>query len=91
MPDFHWDPEKGHWLRHQRHISFVAAVFHIEHGGLLDIIEHPNQDKYPNQRLIIVEIDGYAWIVPYVENDDGIFLKTMIPSRKMTRLYLGDA
>jgi hypothetical protein len=56
---------------------------------LLDDIEHPNEAKYPNQRVLVVEVDGYAYLVPYVESDDEIFLKTVIPSRKATKQYLG--
>jgi hypothetical protein len=56
---------------------------------LLDEIEHPNKAKYPNQRVLVVKVDGYAYLVPYVESDDEIFLKTVIPSRKATKQYLG--
>lgn len=58
-------------------------------GGLLDIIEHPNTKKYPNQRIFIVDIDDYAYLVPFVETEERVFLKTIIPSRKMTKMYLG--
>jgi len=58
-------------------------------GGLLDIIEHPNTKKYPNQRIFIVDIDDYAYLVPFVETEERVFLKTVIPSRKMTKRYLG--
>ncbi len=64
-------------------------MFNIQKGRLLDDIEHPNQVKYPSQRIFIVEVDEYAYLVPYVENDDEIFLKTVIPSRKATKQYLG--
>ncbi|MFH0787662.1 MAG: toxin [Pseudomonadota bacterium] len=68
---------------------FEEIVYHLQHGGLLDVIGHPNQKTYPNQRIFIVNVEGYACLVPFVETDDGIFLKTIIPSRKMTKLYLG--
>lgn len=56
---------------------------------MLDDIEHPNKAKYPNQRVFVVEVDEYAYLVPYVESDNEIFLKTVIPSRKATKQYLG--
>jgi len=76
-------------LRLERGITFEDILYHLQHGGLLDAIEHPNQDRYPNQRIFIVNVEGYACIVPFVETDNSIFLKTIIPSRKMTKLYLG--
>ena len=60
----------------------------IESGGLLDILAHPNLAKYPNQKMLVVASDGYAYLVPFVEEDDHFFLKTVIPSRKATRDYL---
>ena len=61
----------------------------MQSNGLLDDISHPNKDKYPHQRVFVVAIDEYAYLVPYVENDEEIFLKTVIPSRIATRQYLG--
>ena len=63
---------------------------HIERGDILDVVDHPNRARYPNQQILVVEIDGYVYLVPFVENDEGRFLKTIIPSRKATRDYLGD-
>jgi hypothetical protein len=63
-------------------------VVAIESGGLLDILAHPNLAKYPNQKMLVVASDGYAYLVPFVEEDDHFFLKTVIPSRKATRDYL---
>ncbi len=60
----------------------------INHGGLLDTIEHPNKERYPNQRIFIINIDDYAYLVPFVEDEKAIFLKTIIPSRKMAKKYL---
>ena len=73
----------------ERGISFEDVVFALYSGGLLDDLVHPNREKYPNQRLFVVRIDDYAWLVPYLENDDEFFLKTVIPSRKATKRYLG--
>lgn len=72
-----------------RGLTFEDVVFHLAHGGLLDTIEHPNKCQYPGQRVFIVNVEGCACLVPYVEDDQSIFLKTIIPSRKMTRQYLG--
>jgi uncharacterized DUF497 family protein len=92
MKVFNWNPEKNRQLIEERGRSFEEAVFHIENGGLLDDICHPNAVEYPNQKVFIVEIDQYVYLVPYVETDDEFFLKTVIPSRKFTKLYLrGDS
>ena len=63
-------------------------VFHIERGDLLEILEHPNQERYPGQRIFVVNIGGYAYLVPFVESETEVFLKTVIPSRKATDTYL---
>lgn len=72
----------------ERGVSFEQMIVAIETGGLLDILVHPNQSKYPNQRVLVVACDGYAYLVPFVEQKDHFFLKTVIPSRKATRDYL---
>ena len=89
MTLFDWNDEKNEDLRQNRGVAFEEIVFHITHGGLLDTIEHPNQKKYPGQRIFIVNVENYACVVPFVEADEIVFLKTIIPSRKMTRKYLG--
>jgi len=92
MKVFNWNSEKNQWLIEERGRSFEEAIFHIENGGLLDDICHPNVKDYPHQKIFVVAIDQYAYLVPYVESDDEIFLKSMIPSRKFTKLYLrGDS
>ncbi len=88
MKLFSWSNEKNEWLREHRGVSFEAVLFHIMEGDLLDVIEHPNQSRYAHQKIFIVNIDSYIDMVPFVENDDEIFLKTIIPSRKMTKKYL---
>lgn len=85
---FRWDPEKNLVLDSGRGITFERIVVEIGDGGLLDVIDHPNQGRYPGQRILIVACDGYAYLVPYVESGDHLFLKTIIPSRKVTRDYL---
>lgn len=88
MKPFRWSPEKNGVLVRERGLSFEQMVVAIEAGGLLDILAHPNQSKYPNQRVLAVACDGYAHLVPFVEQEDHFFLKTVIPSRKATRDYL---
>ena len=83
-----WDPQKNELLKHTRGITFEEIVFHIENGGAVEIFEHPNQTQYPDQRVIVVCVEEYAYLVPFVEIGDETFLKTMIPSRKATKRYL---
>lgn len=89
MKPYDWSEEKNEWLRQVRGITFEEVVFHLARGGLLDTIEHPKQRQYPRQRISIVNVEGYACLVPFVEDENVIFLKTIIPSRKMTKQYLG--
>lgn len=89
MKIYNWNPDKNQELIVTRSVSFEEAIFHVEHGGLLDDIAHPNASNYPNQRIFVICIREYVYLVPYVESDDEIFLKTIIPSRKFTKLYLG--
>ena len=88
MKIFNWNSEKNRQLIEERGRSFEEAIFHIENGGLLDDICHPNALEYPHQKIFIVAIDHYAYLVPYVETEEEFFLKTVIPSRKFTKLYL---
>ncbi len=90
MRYFTWSEKKNLRLQKERGVSFEAALFHIERGDLLDLLEHPNPRRYRGQRIFVVRIDDYAYLVPFVESDETIFLKTIIPSRKATRKYLGD-
>ncbi len=86
---YDWNDDKNEWLRQERGLLFEDVVFHLSRGGLLDTLEHPNQSRYPGQRIFIVNMEGYAYLVPFVEDNEVIFLKTIIPSRKMTKQYLG--
>ncbi len=90
MKPINWNPDKNRKLIEERGISFEDIIFSLQSGYLLDDISHPNSDKYPFQRIFVVEMTGYVYLVPYVENDDEIFLKTIIPSRKATKQYLGE-
>ena len=90
MKYFDWDEGKNETLKTERDVSFEEVILAIFDGKLLDDVGHPNQARYPNQRLFIVEIENYAHLVPYVEDKEKIFLKTVIPSRKATKKYLVD-
>jgi len=101
---FAWDDAKNAKLRAERGIGFEDIVFHIERGDLLDILEHPNPDRYAGQRIFVVRREDYVYLVPFVEDEhtvlhpsaqspragDHAVLKTIIPSRKATKQYLGE-
>lgn len=89
MKAYAWNSEKNDQLKAERGISFEDVVLNIQLGNEVDVFKHPNQERYPGQRISVVLIEGYAYLVPFVENDDGIFLKTIIPSRKATKQYIG--
>jgi hypothetical protein len=88
MKPFRWSHEKNQTLKIERSISFEEIVLAIEADGLLDELRHPNPEKYPNQSIFVVTLDEYVYLVPYVEEADYYFMKTVIPSRKATRDYL---
>jgi len=90
MKYFAWSAEKDESLRKERGISFEELVYHIEQGDVADILEHPNQKRYPGQRVLVVVVDEYACLVPCIETEEEVFLKTIIPSRKATKKYLGE-
>ena len=88
MKYFDWNREKNELLKVEREISFEEVVDAITGGKVLDAFEHPNQTRYPGQKVMIVEIKNYAFFVAYVEDEKKIFLKTIYPSREATRKYL---
>jgi uncharacterized DUF497 family protein len=88
MKFFSWNEEKNELLKEERQVSFEDVVFYIEQGFLLDVLEHPNQEKYKGQKIFVIEIEEYAYLVPFIEDEREIFLKTIIPSRKAARKYL---
>lgn len=90
MNFYNWNAEKNEQLIAERGVSFEEIVFYIENGGLLDEIAHPNAQDYAHQRIFVVAVENYVHLVPYVENDGEYFLKTIIPSRKFTKIYLGE-
>jgi uncharacterized DUF497 family protein len=91
MKHYAWNSEKNEQLKQERGISFEDVVFHIEAGDEVDLFEHPNQERYPGQKISVVLIEDYAYLVPFIESADEIFLKTIIPSRKATKQYVGES
>ena len=87
--NFLWNEEKNALLKEERGVSFEQIVTHILQGDLLQIEEHPNQERYPGQKYFVVRINDYAYVVPFIETDSDAFLKTIYPSRRATRQYLG--
>lgn len=87
--EYAWSATKDHKLRIERGVGFLDVVAAIAGGGLLDVLEHPNSAKYAGQRIFVVRCHDYVYLVPFVESGSEIFLKTIIPSRKMTRAYGG--
>lgn len=85
MKYFNWNSEKNKKLIKERGVSFEICLVKIEGKDILDILDNM---RYPNQKIFILEIDNYVYLVPFVENEDEIFLKTIIPSRKFTKKYL---
>ena len=90
MKTYAWNSEKNAQLIGEREISFEDIVVSIHLGNEVDIYDHPNQDRYPGQKISVVIVEDYAFLVPFIESDEEIFLKTIIPSRKATKQYLGD-
>ena len=89
MKYINWNTEKSLKLKESRGICFEDIVFYIEKGDILDDYLHPNQKRYPEQRIMVIGISNYAYLVLYVEDEEEIFLKTIIPSRKATEIYFG--
>jgi uncharacterized DUF497 family protein len=88
MKPFRWSHEKNERLKAERNISFEEIVLAIEADGLLDIVAHSNLGRYPRQQIFVVAVEQYAYLVPFVEEADHYFIKTVIPNRKATRDYL---
>lgn len=88
MKYYIWDNEKNGRLKRERKVSFEEAVFCIESGYLLGVVKNPKKERYRGQSVFIVNIRNYAYLVPFIENDNELVLKTVIPSRKATKKYL---
>jgi len=89
MKYFDWNDEKNELLKKAQGVSFEQVELAIASGDLVDRVKHPNAAKYPNQKVFLVRIEDYIYSVPYIEDDDKIFLKTIIPNSKATKKYLG--
>lgn len=90
MKSIKWDANKNLLLKDERGISFEDVIFYIENEKIIDVITHPNKSKYPNQKIFVIQINDYMYLIPFVENDHEIFLKTIIPSRKASKKYEGE-
>ena len=88
MKYFDWSIEKNQQLRIERGIGFEEIVIAINEGNILDTLIHPKQKKYPGQKIYVIQINQYAYLVPFIENNEKVFLKTIFPSRKATKNYL---
>jgi uncharacterized DUF497 family protein len=88
MIAYQWDDEKNAVLKKTRGVSFEQVVMHIENGDVLDVMAHPNKTKYPRQQVLVININDYAYAVPFVEQGNERFLKTIVPNRKLTKQYL---
>lgn len=89
MKSITWDHNKNELLKAQRCVSFEDVVFHILAGDIFETIDHPNQQRYPGQQIHVIAIEDYVYLVPFVESEEEVFLKTIIPSRKATKKYKG--
>ena len=84
MKPINWNSDKNIQLKAERGVTFEEVLIAISHGGLLNVVAHPNKERYSNQRIFIVRIRGCAYLVPFVETAEEVFLKTIIPSRNAT-------
>jgi uncharacterized DUF497 family protein len=90
MKPISWNAEKNALLKAERGVSFEDVVFHIMAGDILDTVDHPNQERYPGQQIHVIAIEESVCLVPFDESEEEVFLKTIIPSRKATKSYLGE-
>ena len=84
---YEWNPEKNDWLKRERGVSFEQVIFHLGQGNVWKTADHPDQEKYPGQKVYFIIVEDYIYIVPYVIEREYILLKTIIPSRKATKIY----
>jgi uncharacterized DUF497 family protein len=90
MKYFDWNDEKNEILKKTRGVSFELVQLAIASGDLIARLKHPNPEKYPNQKVFLVKNEDYIYSVPYIEDDEKIFLKTIIPNSKATKKYSGE-
>lgn len=88
MKPFEWSKTKNEWLKKERGISFEEIVNALNEGNMVDTYDHPNSERYPNQKVFVMNIDEYAYLAPFVEDDEKIFLKTIFRSRRATKKYI---
>lgn len=88
MKYYDWNENKNEHLKLERDISFEDILIAIDSGNILAILEHPNKERYPNQKIYVVNVNNYAYLIPFIEDQKKIFLKTIIPSRKATKKYI---
>jgi uncharacterized DUF497 family protein len=84
---YEWNPEKNEWLKKERNISFEQVIFHLSMGDVWKIADHPDQINYPDQKIYFIIIEDYIYAVPHLIGKEYVFLKTIIPSRKATKMY----
>ena len=84
---YEWNPEKNELLKKERNISFEQIIFHLSQGDIWKTADHPDQKNYPGQRIYFVMVEDYIYMIPFVTEDEYVFLKTIIPSRKATKIY----
>ncbi len=84
---YDWNPKKNEWLKKERKISFEQVIFHLSQGDVWKVADHPDHKKYPGQKIYFVIIEEYIYLVPHIIKEEYIFLKTIIPSRKATKVY----
>lgn len=85
---YEWDPGKNEWLKKERNISFEQVIFHLSRGDVWKMADHPDQANYPGQKVYFVVIEEYVYLVPHIIEKEYVFLKTVIPSRKATKMYM---
>lgn len=90
MKPFDWSAEKNQWLKRERQVTFEMVVVAILDGRLLSVVRHPNPDRFSHQPICVVEMNNYVYLVPFIEGPETIFLKTVYPSRKYTRIHLSE-
>jgi len=84
---YEWNPQKNERLKKERNISFEQVIFHLLQGDVWKIADYPDQRKYPGQKIYFVIVEDYIYLVPHIIEKEYIFLKTIIPSRKATKIY----
>ena len=84
---YEWNAEKNDWLKEKRNISFEQIIFHLSQGDIWKIADHPDQKNYTGQKIYFVIVENYVYLVPHIIEKDYTFLKTIIPSRKATKMY----